>query len=50
LTKREPLLSPVEAYQQFGQRKPGWIKVELETNGHGETTATPRFQVEEVSR
>ena len=49
LTKREPLMSALEAYKQFDQRKPGWIKVELETNGHAEVPK-PRFEVEEVSR
>lgn len=29
LTQREPLLSAIDAYKAFDQRKPGWIKVEL---------------------
>ena len=29
LTQREPLAAALDAYKQFDQRKPGWIKVEL---------------------
>jgi threonine dehydrogenase-like Zn-dependent dehydrogenase len=29
LTQREPLVSVIDAYKAFDQRKPGWIKVEL---------------------
>lgn len=29
LTKREPLMSALDAYKAFDQRKPGWTKVEL---------------------
>jgi threonine dehydrogenase-like Zn-dependent dehydrogenase len=30
LTKREPLMSAIDAYKAFDLRQPGWVKVELE--------------------
>lgn len=30
LTEHEPLVSAVEAYEQFDRRQPGWLKVELQ--------------------
>ena len=30
LTKREPMMSAIEAYKAFDLRQPGWVKVELE--------------------
>lgn len=30
LTQREPMTDAITAYKQFDQRKPGWVKVELE--------------------
>jgi threonine dehydrogenase-like Zn-dependent dehydrogenase len=47
LTKREPLLSALEAYKAFDQRQPGWIKVELEPEAEGEAPQ-PRFRVQEA--
>lgn len=44
LTKREPLMSAIDAYKAFDQRKPGWIKVELEPEAEAETPK-PRFQI-----
>ena len=41
LTKVEPLADVIEAYEAFDQRKPGWIKVELQT-GAQETSASRR--------
>jgi len=29
LTKREPLMSAIDAYKAFDLRQPGWVKVEL---------------------
>jgi threonine dehydrogenase-like Zn-dependent dehydrogenase len=49
LTKREPLMSSLEAYKAFDQRQPGWIKVELEPNGEHEAPQ-PRFQVRTATR
>ncbi len=48
LTKREPLMSAIDAYKAFDQRQPGWIKVELELEAEGEAPK-PRFAVEESS-
>ncbi|HVV70655.1 MAG TPA: zinc-binding dehydrogenase, partial [Verrucomicrobiae bacterium] len=47
LTKREPLMSAIDAYKAFDQRKPGWIKVELDPESEGESPK-PRFAVEET--
>lgn len=47
LTKREPLMSAIEAFKAFDQRKPGWIKVELEPESEGEQPK-PRFTVQET--
>ncbi|MDJ0387551.1 zinc-dependent alcohol dehydrogenase [Roseomonas sp. E05] len=33
LTQHEPLTDVIEAYKQFDQRKPGWVKVELNPAG-----------------
>jgi threonine dehydrogenase-like Zn-dependent dehydrogenase len=33
LTQQEPLTDAIAAYQAFDQRKPGWIKVELQPGG-----------------
>jgi threonine dehydrogenase-like Zn-dependent dehydrogenase len=33
LSKREPLMSVIEAYKAFDQRTPGWLKVELAVSG-----------------
>jgi len=33
LTQTEPMGSAIEAYRAFDERKPGWIKVELEPDG-----------------
>jgi len=33
LTNREPVADAIEAYEQFDQRKAGWIKVELTPSG-----------------
>ena len=30
LTEQEPMASAIDAYKAFDERKPGWIKVELE--------------------
>jgi threonine dehydrogenase-like Zn-dependent dehydrogenase len=30
LTQREPLTSAIDAYQAFDERRPGWVKVELQ--------------------
>lgn len=30
LTQQEPMASAIDAYKAFDERKPGWIKVELE--------------------
>jgi threonine dehydrogenase-like Zn-dependent dehydrogenase len=49
LTKREPLMAALDAYKEFDQRHPGWIKVELEPHGYRETSQ-PRFKIEEVTR
>jgi threonine dehydrogenase-like Zn-dependent dehydrogenase len=29
LTKREPLMSAIDAFKAFDLRRPGWVKVEL---------------------
>lgn len=29
LSRQEPLVSAIDAYEAFDQRQPGWIKVEL---------------------
>ncbi|MDM9561076.1 MULTISPECIES: zinc-dependent alcohol dehydrogenase [Bordetella] len=34
LTRREPLVSAIDAYRAFDTRQPGWIKVELAPAGH----------------
>lgn len=33
LTQQEPISSAIDAYKAFDERKPGWIKVELEPQG-----------------
>ncbi|HXT12806.1 MAG TPA: zinc-dependent alcohol dehydrogenase [Candidatus Angelobacter sp.] len=47
LTKREPLMSAIEAFKAFDLRRPGWIKVELEPQFDGEQPK-PRFSVQET--
>lgn len=49
LTKREPLMSALDAYKAFDRRKPGWIKVELEPEAEGEAPR-PRFAVKEETK
>jgi threonine dehydrogenase-like Zn-dependent dehydrogenase len=46
LTKREPLMSAIDAFKAFDQRQPGWIKVELQPEVEGEVPK-PRFAVPE---
>lgn len=42
LTKREPLVSAIEAFESFDRRKSGWMKVELLPQGH-ESAEGPRL-------
>ncbi len=47
LTKREPLMSAIDAFKAFDARRPGWIKVELEPESQGEQPK-PRFTVQKT--
>lgn len=40
LTKREPLVSAIDAFQSFDLRKSGWMKVELLPQGDGAINET----------
>ena len=42
LTKREPVSAAIDAYKAFDQRKPGWIKVELEPQSEAEPSRIGR--------
>jgi threonine dehydrogenase-like Zn-dependent dehydrogenase len=39
LTQREPITSVIEAYKAFDKRKPGWIKVKLESPSEQQAAA-----------
>lgn len=32
ITQQEPVVSAIDAYMEFDQRRPGWMKVELRTS------------------
>ncbi len=32
ITQQEPVVSAIEAYKVFDRRRPGWMKVELQTS------------------
>lgn len=45
LTKREPLMSAIDAFKAFDQRKPGWLKVELVPGQAAQEAWTPAAQI-----
>lgn len=50
LTKREPLMSAIRAFEAFDQRKSGWIKVELQPEAEAEQPSPAFCGAESESR